>query len=443
MTHGRFDAYHQWLGIPPAEQPPDHYRLLGVARFERDANVIDAAANRQMAHLRTYQTGPHAELSQRLLNEVAAARVCLLQSQQRAVYDAHLRAQSRPLPAVPVAPVAADTPSAPDLGFVPQETASPAREARRRQNAVIGVLVGTIAVAGFLLLAVIVWLNSSSSKEQADRTDGPPESSETRRSSKNTAKKTLNATGEPKTRKWKFETARGATIETGDVETLDAPPPPPVPEFEGLPPMESRPPARSPTDPAPAAGGVKRPSGKQPAPVAVAQAKAELQVSEAFRDDLAKAANPIQKRDLARRILNRGKEEPETALAYALLDKARSLAVESGEILAALEAIDALGERFDVDPFQLKADALSHFSRSARTPGDLLSIVSESRKAAEAALAANQLEAAERLCDVSLSTGRKFNNPTITKPLVELQKQIRQRREAAPGGAKPIPKNDE
>lgn len=27
----RFDPYHQWLGIPPKDQPPNHYRLLGVS----------------------------------------------------------------------------------------------------------------------------------------------------------------------------------------------------------------------------------------------------------------------------------------------------------------------------------------------------------------------------------------------------------------------------
>ena len=25
----KFDPYHIWLGIPPEEQPPNHYRLLG------------------------------------------------------------------------------------------------------------------------------------------------------------------------------------------------------------------------------------------------------------------------------------------------------------------------------------------------------------------------------------------------------------------------------
>jgi hypothetical protein len=27
---GPFDPYHRWLGIPPQEQPPNHYRLLAL-----------------------------------------------------------------------------------------------------------------------------------------------------------------------------------------------------------------------------------------------------------------------------------------------------------------------------------------------------------------------------------------------------------------------------
>ena len=39
-----FDPYHKWLAIPPEEQPPNHYRLLGFPQFEFDADVIEGAA---------------------------------------------------------------------------------------------------------------------------------------------------------------------------------------------------------------------------------------------------------------------------------------------------------------------------------------------------------------------------------------------------------------
>jgi len=75
---GPIDPYHRWLGIPPQDQPPNHYRLLGLQLFEDDADVIESAADQRMAHLRTFQTGTHSRLSQKLLNEVAAAKLCLL-----------------------------------------------------------------------------------------------------------------------------------------------------------------------------------------------------------------------------------------------------------------------------------------------------------------------------------------------------------------------------
>ena len=74
----QFDPYHKWLGIPPDEQPPHHYRLLGIQAFETDGDVIQSAADQRMAHVRTFQSGAHGDASQKILNELAAARVCLL-----------------------------------------------------------------------------------------------------------------------------------------------------------------------------------------------------------------------------------------------------------------------------------------------------------------------------------------------------------------------------
>ena len=86
-----FDAYHKWLGIPPDEQPPNAYRLLGISLFESDPDVIIAAADQRMIHLRARQISRHSVLSQQLLNEVAAAKLCLLKPLKRAEYDNELR----------------------------------------------------------------------------------------------------------------------------------------------------------------------------------------------------------------------------------------------------------------------------------------------------------------------------------------------------------------
>ena len=88
-----FDPYQTWLRIPPDEQPPNHYRLLAIRLFENKSDVIQSAGKRQMAHLRQFRTGEHAELSQQLLNEVVGAKTCLLNSLSKTSYDAELRRQ--------------------------------------------------------------------------------------------------------------------------------------------------------------------------------------------------------------------------------------------------------------------------------------------------------------------------------------------------------------
>jgi hypothetical protein len=99
-----FDVYYKWLAIPPAEQPPNLYRLLGLNIFEADPDVISIAADQRMAHIRSFQTGPHSDLSQAILNELASARVRLLTPEKKAAYDESLRLQVAMPPVMAVTP---------------------------------------------------------------------------------------------------------------------------------------------------------------------------------------------------------------------------------------------------------------------------------------------------------------------------------------------------
>lgn len=86
-----FDPYQAWLGIPPAEQPAHHYRLLGLDLWENRWAVIDAAGDRQMAIVRSHESSGTAALAKQLHVELAGAKVCLLNPKQKAVYDEQLR----------------------------------------------------------------------------------------------------------------------------------------------------------------------------------------------------------------------------------------------------------------------------------------------------------------------------------------------------------------
>ena len=89
-SNSNFDPYHKWLGIPPSEQPADYYRLLGLVKFEDDPDVIAIAADQRMAFVQKMAIGQHLEHSQKLLNELARARLVLVDPQKKEVYDASL-----------------------------------------------------------------------------------------------------------------------------------------------------------------------------------------------------------------------------------------------------------------------------------------------------------------------------------------------------------------
>ncbi len=147
-----FDAYHEWLGIPVSEQPPHYYRLLAIAAFEESPTVIENAADQRMAHLRTFQTGKHSAQSQRLLNEIAAVRICLLNPQKKAVYDQQLRDTLQAQQ--PKTAVQAGVPAA--FEFLDQGTSSrktaPVKRASKPRT---GIYLAAAAVAALTLIAVV------------------------------------------------------------------------------------------------------------------------------------------------------------------------------------------------------------------------------------------------------------------------------------------------
>ncbi len=89
MADRSFDPYYEWLGIQPSEQPANFYRLLGIAKFEDNAKVIERAADRQMGYLRQFQTKHPAEVSQ-ILSRLALARITLTDRQKKLDYDKSL-----------------------------------------------------------------------------------------------------------------------------------------------------------------------------------------------------------------------------------------------------------------------------------------------------------------------------------------------------------------
>jgi hypothetical protein len=186
----KFDPYYKWLGIPPQEQPPNSYRLLGITLFEDDPEVIAAAADRQMAHVKSFAAGKYAAHSQQLLNELSKARVSLLNAERKARYDASLKKEaeeravdasiddffSAELEAAPPIRISAPTPT-----FFEETEPPPVRKPSYRRKKESSPWVALILLlcsicVGFVAVQLVRESQRSNSATAKQQTAAPPPS---------------------------------------------------------------------------------------------------------------------------------------------------------------------------------------------------------------------------------------------------------------------------
>ncbi|QGJ71210.1 Hypothetical protein PBC10988_29140 [Planctomycetales bacterium 10988] len=86
-----FNPYQEWLGISLADQPPNHYQLLGLGRIQTTPESVRSAQAAREAELKFHQEGDHSEAAQRLLEEIRVAALILGNEEKRHRYDEMLR----------------------------------------------------------------------------------------------------------------------------------------------------------------------------------------------------------------------------------------------------------------------------------------------------------------------------------------------------------------
>jgi hypothetical protein len=140
---------------------------LGVTLFESDPDVIANAAEQRIVHVRAYQIGKHSDESQRILRDISAARVCLLNADKKAEYDAQLRSTA----AAPAA--ASPVPASAELATTPATLPVRAHHGPRRHKATWPLVFGGSAVA-VAAAALVIGLWSSGDKDAGQTAANPP-----------------------------------------------------------------------------------------------------------------------------------------------------------------------------------------------------------------------------------------------------------------------------
>jgi len=447
-----FDPYLQWLGIRDPERPPNHYRLLGIAPFESDPEVVVNAADRQMSHVRTFQTGVHATQSQRLLNELAAAKLCLLNADKKAAYDVRLRAaelrntggmpavaapENRVVPSVetPVDVVAAGmSPLFPAVGgAVPELNVAPERplpeDVLSEEPANLWLPIIALGIIALLLLGIILaTIRAKKSREQAAET---VEATTTTSSSANApssgSKPKAKVQSEPQTTatraKPKADTATiSGTSEKEEPNSLEG--------HEKSKPKKAILATREPETKERQAEPAKPPEDpRHPVPSADAQAAALKEIRELLKDKYVAAKDREQKRNLARLLAQQAVDTRDNPTArYMLYVEARDAALAVGEVSLLPGIFEALGKEFRLDSRELAVDALV---KAAKKPRDAVANQAIGRMALEMAKSSDNQEEYDRarlLGDVARDLARKSHDTPTVKQTTALLKEIEYRK---------------
>jgi len=398
-----FDPYHKWLGIAPNEQPAHHYRLLGIPVFETDPDVIEAAADRLMSQLRTYQGGKHGRLSQRVLNEVAAARVCLLDHRKRGPYDTELRTRLAALTpvvtdndAVDLTQLGLDAAAVSSLSskklrvHVPPEPSL--ADADQFEEAVAGLnprlLLAVVGGSGVLVVLLIVGLWAAFAG--GSRTTPRPQLAVNAVTSSSTVVKGESVGNEPRPPRNGRDDAQSHAGGAQPTAAVDGAPIPKADEPPAAAEAES-PPAAQPT-----------PIVKQPPPTGEELARLKARVAELFKDSYQQATTPAEKAAVAKQMVSQATQaDVEPGLRYALLTIAGSGARQCGDSETMLAAIDRLAESHTIDVLQERLTAIRAMAEKER-PGTAWRPLAEAASAGvEAALAADRPAAAREFAELT------------------------------------------
>ncbi len=473
-----FDPYYTWLAIPPEEQPPNHYRLLGLRPFEDNLEVIENAANQRMTYLRSFQTGKNSALSQKLLNEVAQARVALLNVEKKAAYDAWLRQQREAAgPQQDGGPAQISTamygffqslnsssqPAPPGMPPLPQP-ASPRLESWRRSRSRTPALVYAGLAAAVLLGAALWWFSSADSRE-------PNRPFERETASAIIPAKSAAPSADP-----------GPTPDTDmlpepspapqNKKRLETPQPEPR-EREGLGPSDPsrlvgvpqlempsylgpRIPLEDPSkpgmdpqgDPSPMEMLATPPPGEEPmaepplrnladllsddvaskssgrlrlpVPDASAQENARKLLGELYGEEKAAADSSVKKLALVQRLVDdiQGAEE-DAARRFVFLSTARDLAVEAAHAERAMEIAGRIADGYEVDRLEMFSECLQGLEHAAQKTAEYAAVARAALPVIDEAIADDRYEMAKQIGGMAAAAARRGREFPIARESVE------------------------
>ncbi len=432
-----FDPYHKWLGIAPKDQPPNLYRLLGIEIFEPDADVIDTAADKQMTYLHGCSTGEYAPLAERLLNEIATARLCLLNPAKKSAYDSTLRTS---LPASskgtdPAAPsyTQLSSPSNPQSSHrevitlsVSQEKNSPSARRRRRGKSglfeIAKTVVASIVVLGTVYSYLFLGLGDRiaelrSKLETHGRIgDVPAEPDSNLELADSSSRDISNGSGNQPLVRNPASSSQSSSYGTAQPSsTLSSNSSANMPRNNGS--LVDLVNPRLRRLPLPNFKRVALPSHDD---IEVSQAA----VAKLYADEKSKAWTYIERVRLASRTLSTALETESPSDCFALLQFAKQVAIEAGDASLAMQCLQMMNARFEMNTFEEKCAALNAIIENASFTRQKHALAIASSAIANEAIDRNEFSIADQFLQLGNHAASEAKDKNLAKDLLADRKKV-------------------
>ncbi|HKD36412.1 MAG TPA: hypothetical protein VKB78_06410, partial [Pirellulales bacterium] len=161
-----------------------------------------------------------------------------------------------------------------------------------------------------------------------------------------------------------------------------------------------------------------KPEAKPAIPDQAAVAAAQKSIQDIYRDDIKRASGPDQKIELAKKLRDAALgTDNDPAARYLLFKMAGDYAASAGDLDLAVDTLDKLAERFDVDPLDAKADMLIALSKQPQHPDSCSAKLNE---LADAAVAADRYDLAKK----SLTAALAVKDLAARKQTVAHQREV-------------------
>lgn len=160
-------------------------------------------------------------------------------------------------------------------------------------------------------------------------------------------------------------------------------------------------------------------AGKSPVPDEAAQKEARKRVYETYGKDICDAKTSEAQADLAKKLLQAGKnQKSDPAVRYALL----GLAADGVEVDTTLAAVGELAASFDVDVLKWKANSLARLEK-VRGP-DESALADQAARLIDEALAADRYDVARQAAELAVALAKKNGDRAVIQAATARQQEV-------------------